>query len=83
MNPLILIYKIASPLLIIYKIKATGKLKHKTKQPLIMFMLSFSNVEDVNKILSIKYIMGIRIDVQSITKTKLIFQSRETLNGKV
>lgn len=60
-----------------YKLlEATKKLKYRTKQPLNMFMLSFRNDEDINKIFSITDIMGIRVQIQPIKKTKLVPQCK-------
>lgn len=60
-----------------YKLlEATRKLKYKTKQPLNMFMLSFRNDEDVNKIFGITDIMGIRVQIQPIRKSKLVPQCK-------
>lgn len=57
-------------------IEAVNKLKWNTKQPLNMFMLTFKTDEDINKIFSITNIMGMRVDVQPIRKSKLIPQCK-------
>lgn len=60
-----------------YKLlEATRKLKYKTKQPLNMFMLSFRNDENVEKIFSLTDIMGIRVQIQPIRKSKLVPQCK-------
>lgn len=60
-----------------YKIlEATKKLQYKTKYPLNMFMLSFRHDEDTNKIFEIKDIMGIRVEIQPIKKSKLVPQCK-------
>jgi len=56
-----------------YKLlEAVNKLKWKTKQPLNMFMLIFHQNEDVNKIYSITDIMGFRVEILPIKKSKLV-----------
>lgn len=57
-------------------IEATPKLKYKTKEPLNMFMLTFNNDENVNKIFEITNIMGIRVEIEPVKKSKLVPQCK-------
>lgn len=60
-----------------YKIlEVTPKLKYKTKQALNMFMLSFSQDEDINKIYGITDIMGMRVEIVPLKKNNLIPQCK-------
>lgn len=61
-----------------YKIiEVTPKLKFQTKKPLDMFILSFRNDEDINKIYEIKEIMGSRVEVVSLKKNQLVPQCKK------
>lgn len=61
-----------------YKIiEATGKLKYKTKQPLNMFMLSFRHDESVDKIYEIRDILGYRVEILPLRKSKLVPQCKK------
>jgi len=57
-------------------LEAVNKLKWKTKQPLNMFMLTFHQNEDVNKIYGITDIMGFRVEIMPIKKSKLVPQCK-------
>lgn len=60
-----------------YKIlEAVNKLSWKTKEPLNMFMLSFSNDEETNKIFNIKHILGCNVEIQPVKSTKLVPQCK-------
>ena len=60
-----------------YKIlEAVNKLKWKTKQPLNMFMLVFRKDENVRKIYGITDIMGMRVEIEPIKKSKLVPQCK-------
>lgn len=56
--------------------EAVNKLSWKTKEPLNMFMLSFSNDEDIKKIYGIKHIMGCVVEIQPLRTAKLIPQCK-------
>jgi hypothetical protein len=55
---------------------ATNKLKWKTKEPLNMFMLEFRQDEDINKIFGITDILGTRVEIQPIRKSKMVPQCK-------
>ena len=55
---------------------ATPKLKYRTKQPLNMFMLTFEHDEHVDKIYKITDIMGIRVEIVPLKKSKLVPQCK-------
>lgn len=57
-------------------IDAVNKLQWKTKQPLNMFMLVFSQDEDINKIFGITDILGIRVEIHPIRKSNLVPQCK-------
>lgn len=60
-----------------YKIlEATPKLKFRTKEPLNMFVLTFTQDENINKIYEITDIMGIRVEVVSLKKNRLVPQCK-------
>lgn len=60
-----------------YKIvEAVNKLSWKTKEPLNMFMLTFENDEDINKIFDIKIILGCQVEIHSIRTSKLVPQCK-------
>lgn len=60
-----------------YKIQdAANKLNWRNKEPLNMFMLSFQKDEDINKIYSIKSILGCKVDIQPWKTSKLIPQCK-------
>lgn len=56
--------------------KVDSKLSWKTKEPLNMFVLSFYNDEDVNKIYGIKYILGCKIEIHPLKNPALIPQCK-------
>lgn len=61
-----------------YKIlEATPKLKYKTKTPLNMFMLSFKHDESVDKIYGITDILGVRVEILPLRKSRLIPQCKK------
>lgn len=55
---------------------AVNKLSWKTKEPLNMFMLTFNNKEEINKIYEIKIILGCTVDIQPLRSPKLIPQCK-------
>lgn len=57
-------------------IEAVNKISWKTKEPLNMFMLTFANNEEINKIFGIKIIMGCKVEIQAIKSTKLVPQCK-------
>lgn len=58
-------------------IEATPKLKYKTKQPLNMFMLSFRHDESIDKIYRITDILGIRVEILPLSKSRLVPQCKK------
>lgn len=58
-------------------IDVSKKLSHKTKAPHNMFMATFEKSEDVNKIYSIKHIIGCRVNVEALKGSKLIPQCKK------
>lgn len=56
--------------------KVDNKLSWKSKEPLNMYVLSFNNDEDVNKIYGIKYILGCKIEIHPLKNPKLIPQCK-------
>lgn len=64
-----------------YKIlDVTPKLKYGTKLPLNMFMLSFRQDENINKIFEITDILGVRVEVVPIKRNKLVPQCKNCQN---
>lgn len=60
-----------------YKIEeAVNKLRWKDKTPLNMFMLTFNNAEDINKIYEIKSILGCKIEMHPLKTSKLVPQCK-------
>lgn len=60
-----------------YKLlEATPKLQYKTKKPLNMFMLSFRHDESVDKIYNITDILGIRVEILPLRKSRLVPQCK-------
>lgn len=60
-----------------YKIEnVTPKLSWKDKKPLNMFILSFSNNENINNIAKIKYILQQSVEIVPLKGTKLIAQCK-------
>lgn len=57
-------------------LNASIKLKWKTKDPLDMFMLEFDSGEEIDKIYKITNIMGCKVEIEAIRKSKLIAQCR-------
>lgn len=51
-------------------------LKRVDKTPLALFMLTFNNKEDVKRIYEIKEILGIKVEIEAIRKTKLLPQCK-------
>lgn len=56
--------------------KVDHKLSWKSKEPLNMFVLSFHNDEDVNKIYATKHILGCKIEIHPLKNPKLIPQCK-------
>ncbi|RZF32880.1 hypothetical protein LSTR_LSTR004271 [Laodelphax striatellus] len=60
-----------------YKVlEVVNKLKWKTKEPLDMFLISFSCEEDVKKIFELKTVLGCKVEIETIKKAKLIAQCK-------
>lgn len=57
-------------------ISATNKKSFKTKAALNMYMVSFENNENIDKIYKISHILGCKVDVQAIKASKLIPQCK-------
>lgn len=57
-------------------INAAVKLKWKTKEPLNIFMITFNADEDINKIFGINNILGSKVEIQPIKKSKMIPQCK-------
>lgn len=55
---------------------ASIKLKRRSKEPLNMFMLTFSAEEDIEKIYQINNILGCKVNIQPLRRSKLIPQCR-------
>lgn len=58
-------------------IEASIKLKARGKEPLNMFMLTFSADEDIQKIYQIKSILGCKVIIQPLRRSKLIPQCKQ------
>jgi hypothetical protein len=58
-------------------IKADNKLPWTEKTPLNMFMLTFDNSEDIDKIYKITHILGCRAEIQPMRGSKLIAQCKK------
>lgn len=56
--------------------EAVNKLRWKDKTPLNMFMLTFKNGEDINKIFGIKSILGCKIEIHPLKTPKLVPQCK-------
>jgi hypothetical protein len=56
---------------------AANKLKWRSKQPLDMFILTFSANENTNKIFEITSILGSKVEIQPLRKSKLIPQCKQ------
>ncbi|RZF32909.1 hypothetical protein LSTR_LSTR004300 [Laodelphax striatellus] len=60
-----------------YKVlEVVNKLKWKTKEPLDMFLISFSCEEDVKKIFELKTVLGCKVEVENNKEAKLIAQCK-------
>ena len=57
-------------------IEAVNKLRWKTKEPLNMFVLSFENGEDINKIYAIDSILACKVEIHPLKSSKLIPQCK-------
>jgi hypothetical protein len=57
-------------------VDVVNKLKWKTKEPLDMFMVSFSAEENVKKVFELKHILGCRVEVEALKKVNLIPQCK-------
>lgn len=57
-------------------LEAVNKLSWKTKAPLNMFMLTFANSEDINKIFKIQTVLGFKVEFQPLRTTKLVPQCK-------
>lgn len=55
---------------------AVNKLRWKNKEPLNMFMLTFTNDEDIKKIYAIKCILGCKVDIHPMKTSKLVPQCK-------
>jgi len=61
-----------------YKIiDAVSKLKWRSKEPLDMFVLTFSADENTNKLYEITSILGSKVEMQFLRKSKLIPQCKQ------
>lgn len=58
-------------------IEAVNMLKTKDKTPLSLFMLTFQNSENIKKIYEIKEILGMKVDIETLRKSKLIPQCKK------
>ena len=58
-------------------VDAVNKLKWGSKEPLDMFMLTFSTDENTNKIYEITSILGSKVEIQPLRKSKLIPQCKQ------
>jgi hypothetical protein len=58
-------------------IDAANKLKWRSKEPLDMFILMFSADENTNKIYEIAGILGSKVEIQPLRKSKLISQCKQ------
>ena len=58
-------------------ISAINKLSWKEKKPLNMFMLTFSNEENIEKIMKISHILGYKVEIQPMKGNKLIPQCKK------
>lgn len=57
-------------------VEAVSKLSWRTKEPLNMFMLTFDNSEDINKIFKIQTVLGFKVDIQPLKANKLVPQCK-------
>ena len=57
--------------------EAVNKRSWRKKEPLNMFMLSFQKEEDINKIYTIKTILGCKVEIQPLKTSKLIPQCKK------
>lgn len=61
-----------------YKIlEAVNILNSKEKKPLPLFMLTFANDEDIKKIYEIKTVLGMKVDIEPMRKSKLVSQCKK------
>ena len=58
-------------------IEVSIKLKYRTKEPLNMFMLTFSPEEDINNFYKISSILRCNVTIQPLKRTKLIPQCKK------
>jgi len=58
-------------------IDAANKLKWRSKEPLDMFILTFSTDENTNKIFEIISILGSKVEIEPLIKSKLIPQCKQ------
>ena len=56
--------------------EVVNMLKRGSKIPLPMFMLTFSNDEDIRKIYEIREILGMKVDMEPLRRSKLIPQCK-------
>lgn len=57
-------------------ITVTNILKRKEKTPLLLFMLTFENSEDINRIHQIKQISGVNVAIEPLQKSGLVPQCK-------
>lgn len=57
-------------------VNAINKIKWRTKEPLDMFIVTFDNSEDINKIHSIQHILQCKVEIQPFKSSKLISQCK-------
>lgn len=57
-------------------LEVVNMLKHKSKAPLPMFMLTFEQDEDIKKIYEIKDILGMKVQIHPLRKSKLVPQCK-------
>ena len=62
-------------------IEVSMKLKYRTKEPLNMFMLTFSPEEDINNIYKISSILRCNVAIQPVKRIKLIHTKNYCNNG--
>lgn len=57
-------------------IEVINKIGFKTKKPLNMFMVTFENCEDINKIYKITHVLGTKVDIEALKSSNLIPQCK-------
>lgn len=61
-------------------LEVVNKLKWKTKEPLDMFMVSFSSEENIKKVFELGNILGCKVEVEALKKNNLIPQCKNCQN---